>query len=248
MKQNIYDHPDFFNGYKELRQSKCNYNNLLEQPALKVLLPELNGKKILDIGCGMGDFASYCIQQGAAHVTGIDISSNMISIARNNNAHNFIQYIQEALEDIDLAPLSFDIVNSSLAFHYMEDFDAITSKIANALHENGFLIFSMEHPIATARREMDKWINDENGNHLHYTIDNYQEEGQRSERWYIDGVIKYHRTLSTIINTLISHQLQIEKIIEPLPTEEAIEQLPSLQKEYRRPSFLIIKAKKVTLK
>jgi len=195
----------------------------------------------------MGEFANYCIQQGSAHVTGIDISFNMISIARNKNSHRSIQYIHEALEDFDLAPSSFDIVNSSLAVHYMDNFEAITSKISNALCENGSFIFSMEHPIVTARREMDNWTNDDKGRLLHFAIDNYQEEGQRNQHWYIDGVIKYHRTISTIINTLISNQLQIEKIIEPLPTKEAINQLPSLQKEYRRPSFLIIKAKKVTL-
>lgn len=247
MKQNIYDHPDFFKGYKELRQSSNNYNTLLEQPALKALLPELKNTKILDIGCGMGDFASYCIQQGSTHVTGIDISFNMISMARNKNPHRSIQYINVALEDIKLAPSGFDIVNSSLAIHYMEDFEGIISKISKALCENGSFIFSMEHPIVTSRSDMNNWISDDKGRLLHYAIDKYQEEGQRKQHWYIDGVIKYHRTFSSIFNTLISNQLQIEKVIEPLPTKEAINQLPSLQKEHRRPSFLIIKAKKVTL-
>lgn len=141
MKQNIYDHPDFFNGYKELRQSSYNYNNLLEQPTLKAMLPELKDTKILDIGCGMGEFASYCIQQGSKHVTGIDISLNMISMARKNNPHRSIQYIHEAIEDINFAPSSFDIVISSLAVHYMEDFEAITSKISNVLCENGTFLF-----------------------------------------------------------------------------------------------------------
>ena len=51
--------------------------------------------------------------------------------------------------------------------------------------------------------------------------------------------------MSTILNTLIENGLQIEKIIEPIPTEEALRNLPSLKKEFRRPSFLIIRAKKV---
>ncbi|MGE7924595.1 class I SAM-dependent methyltransferase [Viridibacillus arvi] len=247
MKQNIYDHPDFFNGYKELRQSSYNYNNLLEQPTLKAMFPELKDTKILDIGCGMGEFASYCIQQGSKYVTGIDISLNMISMARKNNPHKSIQYIHAAIEDINFPPSSFDIVNSSLAVHYMEDFEELTSKISNVLCENGSFIFSMEHPIVTSRKEMDNWFSDDKRRLLYYAIDNYQEEGQRSQHWYIDGVIKYHRTFATIINTLISKQLQIEKIIEPIPSKEAINLLPSLQKELRRPSFLIIKAKKVTL-
>ncbi|WP_339194898.1 hypothetical protein MKY27_10315 [Solibacillus sp. FSL R5-0449] len=54
----------------------------------------------------------------------------------------------------------------------------------------------------------------------------------------------YHRTIGTIINSLIINGLQIEKIVEPMPTDEAIELLPSLQKEQHRPSFLIVKARK----
>jgi hypothetical protein len=54
----------------------------------------------------------------------------------------------------------------------------------------------------------------------------------------------YHRKMSTILNTLIKNGLQIEKVIEPIPTKEAVCNLPSLYKEFRRPSFLIIRAKK----
>ena len=49
--QNIYDHPEFFTGYKELRQNNQSANNLIEQPAMCSLLPDLKDKTILDIGC-----------------------------------------------------------------------------------------------------------------------------------------------------------------------------------------------------
>jgi len=60
----------------------------------------------------------------------------------------------------------------------------------------------------------------------------------------VDGVVKYHRCISTIINSLIAHGFTIEKLLEPLPDLEAVEKLPSLEKELRRPSFLVIRAKK----
>lgn len=52
------------------------------------------------------------------------------------------------------------------------------------------------------------------------------------------------KQFSTIINTLIEHDLTIEKILEPLPDSEAIQKLPSLEKEHRRPSLLLIRARK----
>ncbi|QDQ03089.1 class I SAM-dependent methyltransferase [Lysinibacillus fusiformis] len=244
MKQNIYDDPNFFKHYRQLRKTKYNFNNSLEQPALKSLLPDLYNLKVLDIGCGMGEFAKYCIENGAQHVTAIDISTNMLLIAQSEHAHQKIDFYQQSLEDFKATPSSFDCITSSLALHYMSDFHAMIGKITTMLRPNGLIIFSVEHPIATARQEMERWIYDIDGNRCHYAIDDYQDEGLRKHTWYVDGVIKYHRTLSSIINTLLSHGLAIEKVVEPIPDKEAIEKLPSLEKELRRPSFLLVKARK----
>lgn len=72
-------------------------------------------------------------------------------------------------------------------------------------------------------------------------------EGLRTQHWLVDNVVKYHRTLSTIVNTLIEHGLQIEKMVEPIPTKDAVSNLQNLNREFRRPSFLIIRAKKQIL-
>ena len=47
MTRNIFDDSVFFNGYMELRRSGVNYNELLEQPAMRAMLPELHGKAVL---------------------------------------------------------------------------------------------------------------------------------------------------------------------------------------------------------
>ena len=57
--QNIYDNSTFFESYKKLRINDLGFNNLIEQPALRALLPNFNGKTIMDIGCGFGDFCQY---------------------------------------------------------------------------------------------------------------------------------------------------------------------------------------------
>ncbi|MGE6515895.1 class I SAM-dependent methyltransferase [Lysinibacillus sphaericus] len=244
MQQNIYDDPNFFKHYRQLRKTKYNFNTLLEQPALKSLLPDLCNLKVLDIGCGMGGFAKYCIEIGAQHVTAIDISKNMLLIAQSVHAHPKIDFYQQSLEHFEAKPSSFDCIASSLVLHYISDFHALIGKITTILRPNGVLIFSVEHPIVTARKEMESWIYDKDGNRCHYAIDDYQDEGLRKQTWFVEGVEKYHRTMSTIINTLIAHGLAIEKVIEPIPDREAIQTLSSLEKELRRPSFLLVKARK----
>ncbi|MEB2282622.1 class I SAM-dependent methyltransferase [Lysinibacillus xylanilyticus] len=245
MKQNIYDHPEFYHQYKKLRQAPYNYNNLLEQPALKSLLPNLTNLQILDIGCGMGQFAYYCIENNAQHVTAIDVSENMLAIAQCEHAHPHIDYYLRAIEDYQAAPDSFDCITSSLSLHYIKDFSAVIGKIARMLRPGSIFIFSVEHPIVTARKTTeDNWLYDDSGNRIHYAIDNYHDEGLRERTWLVDGVVKYHRSISTIINTLIEHELTIEKMLEPIPDSKAVEKLPSLEKEHRRPSFLLIRARK----
>ncbi|ATP39860.1 SAM-dependent methyltransferase [Solibacillus sp. R5-41] len=245
MNQNIYDNNEFFRQYEAIRVRENNYNNLLEQPNFLTLIPNLEEKVVLDIGCGMGDFAAYCIGQGANYVTGIDISLNMISEAKKRHSHEHLTFTNIAFEDMNIQNDSIDFISSSLVFHYIEDFQLLIKKISTALSDEGTLLFSIEHPIVTANKGSVDWVSNREGNLLHFAIDRYQEEGLRSQNWLVDNVMMYHRTLSTIINTLIEVGLQIEKIIEPIPTIEAVKNLPGLNKEFRRPSFLIVKARKI---
>lgn len=244
MKQNIYDNPEFFNQYKALRDSGINYNEFIEQPAVKSLITSLKGKTVLDLGCGAGNFAKYCVENGAAQVVGLDISEKMINKAKRDNTHGKITYIRMPMEDFELSGEQFDIVTSSLAINYIKDYNGIIAKVSRFLKAGGECIISMEHPISTARKAKDNWITDEKGQRLHYAVDHYQEEGERSREWFVDNVIVYHRTFSTIINTFIDHGLMIERVLEPLPTAEGLEKMPKTINERRRPSFLVIKARK----
>ncbi|WP_341320127.1 methyltransferase domain-containing protein [Solibacillus sp. FSL H8-0523] len=245
MKQNIYDNPEFFQKYKAIRERANNYNNLLEQPNFLRLMPDVRDKMVLDIGCGMGDFAANCIEKGAAQVKGIDISKNMIDLAKSKNVHHQLQFQNIAFEDLQLADGSVDVICSSLVFHYIADFAALVNKIGHVLAPDGILLFSIEHPIVTANKGHADWILDEHGQILHYALDRYQQEGKRTQSWLVDDVITYHRTVSTIINTLIANHIQIEQIVEPVPTDEAVQLYPTLKKQMKCPAFLIVKGRKM---
>lgn len=244
MKQNIYDNPIFFKEYSALRESGVTYNDFIEQPALKSALSPLENKTVLDIGCGTGSFGRFCIENGASKVVGVDISKNMIEKAIAENHHEKLEFICMPIEDIEFQNQKFDIIVSSLAIHYVDDYSKLIAKISSLLNGGGEFIFSTEHPIVTARKEMSNWVKDSEGNRLHWALDHYQEEGIREQHWYIDGVIKYHRTISTLINTLIDYGLVLEKIIEPQSIPSGLELMPKLINESRRPSFIVIKSRK----
>jgi ubiquinone/menaquinone biosynthesis C-methylase UbiE len=244
MKQNVYDQETFYKGYKAIRERAYNYNNLLEQPALQAVMPDVVGKIVLDIGCGSGDFAAKCVRNGATRVIGIDISANMMNDAKEKYSDGRLEFIQAAFEDVELEPASIDIVVSSLAFHYMTDFHAAMEKVSTVLRDGGVLVFSCEHPIVTANKGGEDWVLDEASAIRHFAVDRYQDEGQRTQTWIVEGVVTYHRTTATIVNTIVDCGLMVEQLVEPTPTEEAVALLPSLAKEFRRPSFLIVKGRK----
>ena len=240
LPQNVYDDEAFFLGYKNLRQRDSGLNGALEIPALRQVLPKLNGYHVLDLGCGFGDFARYAREAGAASVTALDVSEKMLNEARERTDDPGIVYLNRSIESFIPDPISFDLVVSSLALHYVADYRLIAERIFTALKGGGRFVFSVEHPVCTANPV--GWFRDANNNLLHWPLDNYQEEGERYTRWFIEGVRKYHRTNSTYVNTLVSVGFRIEHLGEPVPTPNALSSCPGLATEFRRPPFLLIVA------
>jgi SAM-dependent methyltransferase len=243
MKQNKYDDPQFFTGYAEMARSKGGLAAAGEWPVLKAMLPPLAGKRVLDLGCGYGWHCRYAREEGATAVLGVDISEKMLERAREMTSDPAITYQRLALEDLDLADGSFDVVISSLTLHYIEGIDAIFRKLHDWLTPDGVVVLSVEHPIYTARAEQD-WHYAPDGSRMHWPLDSYQDEGLRRTSWFTDNVVKYHRTVATWINALIAAGFTITELAEPQPTEEAMERDPQMRDESRRPMFLLIRAAK----
>lgn len=243
-KQNIYDNEIFFEGYKKIRERKNNANILFEKPALFSLLPDLKGKRILDLGCGYGENCMEFVKMGAAKVIGIDISKKMLEVAQQENSDDKITYLNIPMEDINTLNEKYDVIVSSLALHYIQDFDGICKKVFDLLEENGFFIFSQENPINTCFTTGDRWTKDVNGNKIFANISNYSVDGKRCSKWFVDDVIKYHRTFSSIINSLVENGFAIQKLLEPYPTEKIIEEFPETKDNLHKPDFLLVKAVK----
>ena len=247
MENNIYDNDKFFDGYIKLRKDEGrNYNDLLEQPAMSRLLPNMQGRRVLDVGCGFGENCRQFSHDGASYIVGVDISKNMLALAEKNTDDPLIRYYNYDMMDIEKVGEKFDLIYSSLAVHYIENFAELMRKIGNMTYEDGELLLSMEHPVSTASRgQKVDYLTDKNGNEFAYKLSNYMKPGIRKDEWFVSDVVIYHRPMGVIINDIICAGFRITSVIEPMPTSEAIEILPALKKEIIRPSFLIIKAVKI---
>ena len=83
-KKSVYDRADFFTLYQKLRANPLSLNEIVEKPTMLALLPDLNRKKLLDLGCGTGEHLALYLERGAQFVVGLDLSSAMLKQAEVN--------------------------------------------------------------------------------------------------------------------------------------------------------------------
>lgn len=241
MTQNIYDNPEFFAGYSQLGRSVEGLDGAAEWPALRAMLPDMRGLRVVDLGCGFGWFCRWAREQGAASVLGLDVSENMLARARSDTRDAAIAYAKADMEHTDLPATSFDLAYSSLALHYVERLDGLLANVHGGLVPGGCLVFSVEHPIYTAPSHPG-WV-DVEGRRT-WPIDRYLEEGPRNTDWLTKGVIKQHRTIGSYLSLLLRIGFSLEHIEEWGPTDAQIVARPALADERERPPFLLVAARR----
>lgn len=243
MSQNIYDNNFFFSAYTKLRNNQNSANILEEKPELFALLPDLKGMKVLDLGCGYGENLKTFADMGASYVRGIDLSKNMLEVAKKTCAG----YCNIELDRLDMAELDkvigvFDVVVSSLAMHYVNDFKKLCFDVRRLLNPAGIFVFSQEHPMFTATKTGVTWQTDIDNRVKGMVVENYPDSGKRETIWLGEKVVKYHRTTSEIINTLISAGFTIQWIAEPTVSDKIIEKNPDLARCKQVPDYLLVRA------
>lgn len=245
-RQNIYDDEVFFDNFKKIRSSEVNFNDCIETPILLAMLPDLRGKTILDIGCGMGQHAKQYSDLGAKSVLGIDISEKMLAYARKYNSAGNITYRRMAFEDICEFSEQFDLVTSSLAFDYAERFDELMKHVYSIMKDGSQFVFSMSHPMATAYDgQYPRYTRNGSGERLYANINNYLVEGERKVNWVVDNYKLYHRTFSNILNCIIKAGFLIEECQESYVSDELRRQYPDMfGGTIHRPDFVFFRCGK----
>lgn len=240
--QNIYDDPDFLAGYARLDRQVRGLDGALEWPALRSLIPPIADLRVVDLGCGFGWFSRWAEQHGARSVLGIDVSAAMLERARKDTSSQAVEYRQADLGTLELEPDSVDLVFSSLALHYIVDLERLLTTVADAMTPGASIVCSVEHPIYSAPTSQ-RFEAGANGDQV-WPLNDYLVEGERERSWFVDGVVKQHRTVATYVNALIDAGLALDRIVEWGPSPEQIEARPELAEDLHRPWFLLLRATK----
>lgn len=231
------DEPIARAAYDELADSyaedvKTNaYNAEIEFPGTSSLVPDVDGERVLDAGCGTGHYTEWLVEQGA-DVLGIDVSEEMLGHAREAVGDRAEFRRADLGEPLDfLAANSFDGVVSALALGYVGDWDGAFSEFHRVLRPGGFLVFSTGHPLDQFPPENDE-------------AENYFEVEKLTKEWEVE-VPYYRRPFSEILGPVLDNGFRLDEIVEPQPTERFRELRPErYEKESRYPVFLCVRATK----
>lgn len=116
-----------------------------ELPAVLRLAGDVRGLSVLDAGCGPGRHSKRLLDKGAS-VTGIDISPEMIQIAREHCAGRG-EFFTANFERAKFRRGSFDLIVASLCLMYSKELGPVMRNFGRCLKRGGRLIFSVYHPV-----------------------------------------------------------------------------------------------------
>jgi len=223
------------------------HRKLLLDPLLPELLGDVRGKRILDAGCGEGHHCRMLARLGAV-CTGVDVSSEMLAYARADEAAAplGITYRQGDMARMDFLPTShFDVVLTCVSVVDAQDYQGAFREFARVLKPGGTYLFFGLHPCFNA--PVCGWVKDESGNRLYFKVDRYQERGSALVPWpkdRLEPTVAYHRTLGDYFNSLVESGFTVTRMVEPIPSAEALAKDPRLADLLRIPHFLVMVCRK----
>ena len=128
-----------------------------EGPLLLGKAGRLDGKRVLEIGCGRGVGIEVILRQfGAAHVTAIDLDPRMIERAKRR--HTSVPGDQLTLlvgdaSAIDAPDAAFDAVFDFGIVHHIQHWQGAVSEVARVLKPGGLFLFE-----EVTRAGLNRWI------------------------------------------------------------------------------------------
>ena len=210
------------------------FNAYYERPATISLLGDVEGRRVLEVGCGAGPLTAWLVDQGAA-VTAVDVSPAMKRLAEERVGHDATILLADLAQPLSFAAdATFDLVVASLVLHYLEDWEPPLREFRRVLKPDGAVLFSTHHPA------MD-W-------QLHCP-DDYFAVKLVTETWLKGSrefeVTFWRRPLTAMTEAISSAGFVIERLIEPEPVPGLRDHDPEAYELLRtKPQFLFFRLRR----
>lgn len=236
---------------EDVRAGHDYYRDLFTWPAFEAFLGPVAGLKVVDFGCGEGTNTRRLAQRGAM-MTGIDISEGMLAHARHAESEDPLGIAYQTgsfSEDTGLEAASFDLVISTLALMDGPDLPGAMDEAFRLLRPGGMLVFSVTHPCFITRGI--RWETATNGRRTGLVAEGYFDATPFNDEWYFSmrpggrparlfSVPRFPRTLSDYVSAALGAGFEIIGMEEPVPSEAAISEKPTLARWRDLAAFLLL--------
>jgi ubiquinone/menaquinone biosynthesis C-methylase UbiE len=180
------------------------YNAGIDRPAVLALLGDVNGLRILDVGCGPGLYAQVLTTRGA-DVTGFDQSHDMITLARQRVPTARFR-VHDLADPLTWIPdQTFDRALLALTLHYVDNPVAALRELHRVLIPGGLLVVSLHHPVTD-------WLK-HGGSYFATAV--------VEEAWSAGWSVRYRRQpLEQTLAEFSAAGFALDRLVEPRPVAE----------------------------
>lgn len=125
----------------------------LERAAIEKTLPApADGNRLLDVGCGTGHWSTFFSERNFT-VAGVDISQQMIRIARGKNIANASFEVADA-HALPFTDGQFDVATAIITLEFVRRPEVVVGEMARCLrHPGGVLIVGALNALASLNRK-----------------------------------------------------------------------------------------------
>ncbi|KIG15307.1 methyltransferase [Enhygromyxa salina] len=216
------------------------HNAYYERPATLSLLPDVSGLHVLDAGCGPGFYTQELLRRGAT-VVGVDVTPAMIELTRALVGDRAELHVSDLAKPLYFAKdATFDLIIAPLMLDYIEEWTPVFAEFARVLRPGGRLVYSHSHPMSdylVVKAKLDP-------DTRYFDCERYATEwgGFGKPR---PTVVGYRRPLGQMLDPLVDAGFVLERLLEPLPTEELRRANPELHVILgQEPAFVCVRARK----
>jgi 2-polyprenyl-3-methyl-5-hydroxy-6-metoxy-1,4-benzoquinol methylase len=165
------------------RREPSSLSDFTGRPPVFELCGDVSGLDIIDLGCGEGYCSRELAGRGAGSVTGVELSNEMVQIAKAQDAElgQGITYRQGDVTSLSDSGAEYDLAIGVFVYNYLttEQMLASFKEVYRVLKPGGQFVFSVPHPaFAFIRSQREKPFFFDVGDAGYFSGRNIQHNGE----------------------------------------------------------------------
>lgn len=203
------------------------------------LLGDLSGKRVLDLGCGVGRAAIAFARQGAK-VLAVDPSADQVAAGRRAAEEAEARVEFHRSDPADLAFIradGLDAAFSAFALAEVADLSRVFRQVHRVLKPEAPLVFSLPHPAFT--------MFDPDGDDPTRAVRSYFDRSPTAWSRGDETVTDHRRPIAEVFTTLLRSNFRVDQVLEPEPSPGAARSRHWTPLMDRVPATVIFRARKL---